>query len=155
LKARWLSQHGGVRRSIAVLNATTEFTPISYSPVDLAAVDFSKITVGQIALMFGVPAYLLGAPSGDSNTYANVESRFLEFKQLSLQQWIVSAEAVLTAQLPRATELRMEVDGLLRSDTKTRFDTYKIAIEQGIYTVDEVRALESRPPLAAAAEGIA
>jgi HK97 family phage portal protein len=148
LKARWLSQHGGVRRSIAVLNATTDFTPLTWSPVDLAAVDFSKITVGQIALMFGVPANLLGAPSGDSNTYANIESRMLEFKQLSLQQWIVSAEAVLTAQLPRATELRIEVDGLLRSDTKTRFDTYAIAVDKGILSVDEIRALESRPPMA-------
>jgi HK97 family phage portal protein len=147
LKARWLSQHGGVRRSIAVLNATTEFTPLTWSPVDLAAVDFSKITVAQIALMFGVPAYLLNAPTGDSSTYANVESRFLEFKQLSLQQWIVSTEAVLTAQLPRATELRVEVDGMLRSDTKTRFDTYKIALDEGILTVDEIRHLEQRPPL--------
>jgi HK97 family phage portal protein len=148
LKARWLSQHGGVRRSIAVLNSTTDFTPLTWSPVDLAAVDFSRITVAQIALMFGVPANLLGAPSGDSSTYANVESRMLEFKQLSLQQWIVSAEAVLTSQLPRSTEVRIEVDGLLRSDTKTRFDTYKIAVDEDILTVDEIRQLEQRPPLA-------
>ena len=29
LKAAWLAQHGNAKRSIAVLNATTDFTPIS------------------------------------------------------------------------------------------------------------------------------
>ena len=32
LKSTWLAQHGGTKRSIAVLNATTEFHPISISP---------------------------------------------------------------------------------------------------------------------------
>jgi HK97 family phage portal protein len=148
LKARWLSQHGGIRRSIAVLNATTEFVPIQFSPVDLAAVDFSKISLGQVALMFGVPGSLLGAPT-DNNTYANVESRMLEFKQLSLQQWIVAAETVLTAQLPRSTSVRMAFDQLLRADYKTRADTYKLALDPvtGWLSRDEVRAMEFRPPL--------
>jgi HK97 family phage portal protein len=146
LKARWLAQHGGERRSIAVLNATTEFHPLTWSPVDVAAVDFARISIGQIALMFGVPAYMLDAPT-DSSTYANVESRMTEFYELTLLPWIGRIEAVLDAQLPRGTEVRIEVDGLLRADTKTRYETYKMAIETGILTVDEARALESRPPL--------
>ena len=36
LKRSWLSAHGGDRRSIAVLNAVTSFTPLSISPVDAA-----------------------------------------------------------------------------------------------------------------------
>jgi HK97 family phage portal protein len=146
LKAKWIAAHGGGRRSIAVLNATTEFHPLTWSPVDLAAVDFSRISMGQVALIFGVPAYLLGAPT-DANTYANVENRMLELYQLTLLPWIGKIEAVLDAQLPRGTESRIEVDGLLRADVRTRFDTYKIATEQGILTVDEIRALEARPPL--------
>ena len=34
LKASWMKAHGNARRSIAVLNATTEFHPISLNPVD-------------------------------------------------------------------------------------------------------------------------
>jgi HK97 family phage portal protein len=146
LKTRWLSQHGNTRRSIAVLNATTEFHPLTWSPVDLAATEFARITLGQIALMFGVPAYLLGAPT-DSNTYANVENRMLELYQLTLLPWIGRAESVLDAQLARGTELRIEIDGLLRADTKTRMESYDIALRNGILTVDEVRALEARPPM--------
>jgi len=33
--------------------------------------------------------------------------------------------------------------GFLRADTKTRFESYKIAIESGFLTVPEVRQLEN------------
>jgi HK97 family phage portal protein len=145
LRAKWMSQHGRTKGSIAVLNSTTEFHPLTWSPVDLAAADFARISLGQIALIFGVPAYMLGAPS-DSSTYANVESRMIELYQHTLLPWMRRIEAVLDAQLPRGTELRIEIDGLLRADTKTRYETYDIALRNGILTLDEVRALESRGP---------
>ena len=65
LKQRWMTQHGG-RRSIAVLNSTTEFHPLTWSPVDTEAADFSRLTLSQIALMFGLPAGMLGGPTGDT-----------------------------------------------------------------------------------------
>lgn len=148
LKARWLSQHGGERRSIAVLNATTEFHPLTWSPMDVAAVDFAQITLTQIALMFGLPPGFLGGTTGDSLTYTTTELNMLQLYQLTLMPWIGRIEAVLDAQLPRGTETRVEVDGLLRSDTKTRYETYEIGIRIGAITEDEVRALENRPPVA-------
>lgn len=145
LKAKWLENHGG-RRSIAVLNATTEFHPLTWSPIDVGAADFARISLGQIALMFGLPAYLLGAPT-DSATYANVESRMTELYELTLLPWIRRVESVLDAQLPRGTEVKIAIDGLLRADSKTRFETYDIALRNGILTIDEVRELEGRPAL--------
>lgn len=149
LKARWMEQHGGRgKSSIAVLNATTEFHPLTWSPVDLAAADFARISIGQIAMMFGIPPYMLGAPT-DTATYANVESRMIEFYQQTLLPWLRRVEATLDAQFPRGTGLRIEIDGLLRADTKTRYESYAIALSNGFLTIDEVRAFENRPPLAA------
>lgn len=147
LKTRWMTQHGG-RRSIAVLNATTEFHPLTWSPVDTEAAEFSRLTLTQIALMFGLPPGMLGGPTGDSLTYSTNETRMLELYELTLLPWIARIEAVLAAQLPAGTKARVEVDGLLRADTKTRFETYAIGIPLGIITRDEARALENRPPLA-------
>jgi hypothetical protein len=56
---------------------------------------------------------------------------------------------VLNAQTPAGTKTRIEVDGLLRADTKTRYETYAIGIPLGIITRDEARALENRPALGA------
>ena len=90
---------------------------------------------------------MLGVP-GDSSTYANVESRMIEFKAFTLNPWQRRIESALDAQLPRGTSLKIRTDGLLRADTSTRYAAYKTALESGFMTVDEVRALENRAPLA-------
>ena len=106
-----MAQHGG-RRSIAVLNSTTEFHPLTWSPVDTDAADFARLTLSQIALMFGLPPGMLGGPTGDTLTYSTNEMRMLELYQLTLLPWIGRIEAVLNAQLPAGTKPRIEVDGL-------------------------------------------
>jgi HK97 family phage portal protein len=147
LKTRWMAQHGGDRRSIAVLNATTEFHPLTWSPVDTEAAEFARLTLSQIALMFGLPVSMLGGPSGNSLDYSTTELRMLELYQLTLLPWIARIEAVLDAQLPRRTDTRIEIEGLLRADFKTQMESFKIAREIGILTVDEIRELLNRPPL--------
>lgn len=146
LKSRWMTQHGGRQRSIAVLNATTEFHPLTWSPVDMAATDFARLGVADVALMFGMEPYMLGAAT-DSSTYANVEQRQTAFYQLTLLPWIKRAESVLDAQLPRGTGVTIEVDGILRADSATRANVEKVYLDAGVLTVDEVRALENRPPM--------
>lgn len=146
LKSRWMAQHGGRQRSIAVLNATTEFHPLTWSPVDMAAVDFARLSVASVALMFDMEPSMLGG-SGDSMTYANVEQRQSAFYQLTLLPWIKASEAVLDSQLPRGTGVTIEVDAILRADSRTRADVEKLYLDAGVLTVDEVRALENRPPM--------
>jgi HK97 family phage portal protein len=85
--------------------------------------------------------------SGDTSTYANVEGRYREFTTLTLLPWLRRIESTLDAQFPRGTELHIKTAGLERADTATRYNTYKIALESGIMTRDEVRALENLPPL--------
>jgi hypothetical protein len=40
----------------------------------------------------------------------------------------------------------MNVDALLRPDTKSRYDAHKVALDAGFLTVDEVREFENREP---------
>lgn len=147
LKARWMEQHGGSRRSIAVLNATTEFHPLTWSPVDTEAAAFATLTLGQIELMFGLPVSMLGGPAGKSLDYSTTELRMMELLQLTLLPWIGRVEAVLDAQLPRGTDSRIEVGGLLRADMKTQMETLEIGLRTGLITLDEGRELLNRPPL--------
>ena len=100
----------------------------------------------DVALAFGVPPYMLGAPS-DSSTYANVESRMIEFRTFTLLPWQRRIDRVLDAQFPRGTELKIRSDALLRADTATRYAAHKVALDAGFMTIDEVRQLEDRPPL--------
>ncbi|MET0767372.1 MAG: phage portal protein [Aeromicrobium sp.] len=146
LKATWLQQHGGAKRSIAVLNATTEFHPIALSPVDAQLSSSREWSLRDVAMAFGIPAYMLGVP-GDSSTYANVESRMVELVRFTLMPWIRRLEAELESQLARGTTVVVDTNGLLRADTAQRFAAYKSALDSGWLTADEVRALEGLAPM--------
>lgn len=146
LKAAWMAAHGNAKRSIAVLNSTTEFTPISISPVDAQMALAKEWSLRDVALAFGVPPYMLGLP-GDSSTYANVESRMIELRTFTLLPWVRRIESVLDSEFPRGTSVKIKSDALLRADTATRYSAYETAIRAGFMTVDEVRALEDRAPL--------
>jgi HK97 family phage portal protein len=146
LRGKWEAAHGDGQRGIAVLNSAVEFHPIAFSPVDAALIESGSFTISQIALAFGLEPYMLGVDTA-SNTYANIESRQQHFATFSLLPWARRIEAALSAEFPRGTDLRIDMRGLLRADTATRYASYQIALAGGWLTVDEVRALEDLGPL--------
>jgi HK97 family phage portal protein len=145
LKAKWLENHGN-KRSIAILNSTTDFQPLSISPVDAQLLQMSQMSINDIALAFGLDPYMLGG-SSDSNTYANVESRNIAFVQNTLLPWIRRIEETLNAETSRGTNVKINLSGLLRADTATRTQAYASGLDKGYLTINEVRAFEDLPPL--------
>ena len=97
--------------------------------------------------MIGLPAYYLGAPNS-SRTYSNVSEENLQLVRWTLLPWIQRIESKMTEYLPRGQVAKMNVDALLRPDTKSRYEAHEIALRAGFLTLDEVRELENREPLA-------
>jgi HK97 family phage portal protein len=148
LQDDWEAAHGGYRRRVAVLNATTEFHKLQLDPVALELAKMRDYSTLDIALVFGVPPYMLGLTAA-SDTYANVESRMIELAQFTLYPWARRAESTHDAELPAGTDMRINMAGLLRADTLTRYQAHKIAYDAEFLTTDEIRELEDRPPMAA------
>jgi HK97 family phage portal protein len=149
LKTRWMAAHGGSTRKIAVLNATTEFHPLQLDPKALQLVELMRLSAWEIALIYGIPPYKLAISMGYNNTYANIESASIDYVQDALLPWSRRIESAFDAVFPRGTSLKLNLDGLRRADTKTRFESYSIALTGGWMTTDEVRGLEDLPPLPA------
>ncbi len=147
LKQQWLRQYGGTKRTPAVLNESTKFQQLSDNAKDAQLLETRAFSLTEIANMIGVPAYYLGAPNA-SRTYSNVSEENLQLVRWSLMKWIQRIEASFTELLPRGQFAKMNVDALLRPDTKTRYETHKIALDGGFLTVDEVREFENREPIA-------
>jgi HK97 family phage portal protein len=147
LKERWMAAHGGTTRRIAVLNATTEFHPLQLDPQALQLVELLRLSAWEIALIYGIPPYKLAISMGYSNTYANIESASIDYVQDALLPWSRRLESAFDAVFPRGTTLKLNLDGLRRADTKTRYDAYAIALSNGFMTTDEVRTLEDLPPM--------
>lgn len=147
LKAKWMAAHGGDRRSIAILNSTTEFVPINLSPLD-AALDASKrLNIADVAFAFGLDPGTLGAGLNNSATYTNIRDAWENHRDFGLGPWIAAVQDTLSALLPGSQTVVVNLDGFANPSAAERYAAYTTALAAGILTLDEVRALEGLPPL--------
>lgn len=76
-----------------------------------------------------------------------IEQQTLGFLKYTLSNWIGIFEETWSAMLPEPQVARMNVAGLLRTDTAGRYAVYTQARNTGVMTIDEIRALEDMAPL--------
>jgi HK97 family phage portal protein len=147
IKAKWLQSQRD--RTIAVLNATTTFKPLSWNPEELQLVEARKFSLHELALIFGVPLSLLGVESG-SRTYSNIEQEGINLLKFSLGGHLARFEQTLSQHMARGTWAQANLDAILRADTLTRYQAHKIGLGgKPFLTVEEVRAIEDRGPMPA------
>lgn len=137
----------GAKNGVAVLGNGISYTPMYLNPKDAQFIEAQAWNVQQIARLFGVPAQmLLASVDGNSMTYTNMEQEQMAFVRYTLSQYIVEIESAMSFLAPRGTQVKVNVDSLLRSDTLTRYQAHQIALAAGWLTIDEVRAIEDLPP---------
>jgi HK97 family phage portal protein len=149
LQDRWDERFGpsGTRRGkIPVFTESVEPKTLGWSPTDAGIIEARRMSVDDVAMLFGVPAALLNVPS-NSLTYATTVHRRRELVDLALMPWITRIEQSMSSLYPRGTEVKFNVDAFLRADTAERYAAYTAALDGGWLTRDEVRALEDLPPL--------
>ncbi len=144
LKAGWLASQRD--RSIAVLNASTKFTPLSWNPEELQMVEARKFTLNELELIFGLPVGWLGGMNS-SRQYSNIEQDAVNLIKFSESGHLARFEQTLSLAFPRGTVVRANLDAVLRADTLTRYQAHQIGIAAGFLTLDEARELEHRAPL--------
>lgn len=146
LATRWDAKHGqSTMRRTAVLNATTDYQPLTWSPVDSTLTDVISANLNELANAFGVPGYMIGAP-GDNATYANLEGRRRDLVTFTYLPWSSRIEAVLDAQFGRGIGIKVALDGLQRGDASTRGPFLTSMVGAGIYPLAYAQALEDVPP---------
>jgi HK97 family phage portal protein len=108
-----------------------------------------KFTAAEIAgQMFLLDPSDLGIPvEGTSLTYANLEQRNARRLQVALLPWIVRIEAAISALLFNPRYMKFNVNGFLRGDLKTRFESYAIGIQNAFLEPNEAREFEDWSPL--------
>ena len=151
LKARWLAAFSGTRTP-AVLPRSITFEPLSFTPADMQYLEARKVGATEICWVFGVHPNMIGAPSGTSMTYQNLEATTTDFARLSLTPWSARIEQTLTKWTPRGQVVRFDYAGLLRGTTSERLAAYATGLDAGVYTLNEVRDLEHRPRYASWAD---
>jgi HK97 family phage portal protein len=147
LRSGWMAAHGGDRRSIAVLNATTDFQPLNLTPVDAALDSVKRLNLADLAFSFGLDPMTLGAGLQNSATYTNLRDAWANHRDFGLAPWTAAVEGTLSALMPGTQSVRVNLDGFANPTAAERFSAWEIALRARIVTVDEVRAAEGLPPL--------
>lgn len=144
MKAGWLEAQRA--RTVAAVNATTEFEPLSWNPDELQLVEARKLSLQDQALIYGVPLSFLGVETSN-RTYRNDESEGISLLKFYLGGHIARIEAALSACFPPGVRVVADLDFVMRSDTLARYQAYAIGLADGHLTLAEVREMENRPPL--------
>jgi HK97 family phage portal protein len=129
-----------------------KYQAISIPPEESQFIDTMRLNTQQIARIYAIPPELIGADSGNSMTYSNIEARDVSLLKYSVQPWLGRLERAMNTLVPRGQYVKFNAAALLRTDTLNRYQSYAIGLDKGFLTVDEVRDLEDRRPLPASAE---
>lgn len=134
--------------NIKVTGKGVKYEPIVLNPRDAQFIESRNFNTLEIARLFGIPATLmLTSTEGSSMTYSNIEQDWIGFVRFTLTKYLRKIEEALTTFTPRGQTVRFQISALLRSDTLTRYQAHQIALSAGFMTLNEVRAIESLPPL--------
>jgi HK97 family phage portal protein len=132
---------------LMVLEGGMKFEGISLSPQDIELLSSRKFQIAEICRWYGVPSVMVNDANGTSVWGSGIEQVMQGFYKMTLRPILEKIEASILVNLLSPSERsRMEVefdfDALLRADSKSRFDSYRIAIASGVMTPNEARAAE-------------
>lgn len=146
---------GSIRAGVPmVLDKGLKWTQLSVNPHDAQMLESRKYSGEQVCRIFGVPPAMVGFGDKASNWGTGKEVDILGFQKFTLRKRLKRVEQSVLKQLVPLAERRAQglsiefnLEGLLRGDTESRYNSYERAIRMGIMTRNEARALENRPPI--------
>jgi len=145
IKKRWHEQMSNPA-DIAVLGNNLEFKKTYLTPVDLEFIEQRKFSVLDICRIFGVPPHKVAEMS--AATFSNIEQQAIESVGDCIQPIVKCIEDKFNLALvdTEAGEfLEFNIDGLLRGDTKSRYEAYAIARSSEWMSSNEIRRKENMP----------
>jgi len=135
---------------VSLLPIGYQYQPLSLKLTDAQFLENTELTIRQIAAAFGVKMHQLNELT--RATHTNVEHQQREFYIDTLMDILTGYEQELSYKLFTEQELedgyyiKFNVNAILRADPKTRYEGYRVAIQSGFLTPNEVRALEELEP---------
>lgn len=144
LQETWTIQNNRRRRP-AVLTNGIKWKSVQTSAADAEMNETRAEQIAQIARIFRVPAYMIGA-RGDSQTYQNNESAGMHFVTYTLLPWLRRIEVAMSSLMPRPQRVAFDTSYFLRADTINRYRAHQVGIMSGFITPNEARQVENLEP---------
>lgn len=151
MRLSWEAAHRGLSNAhrVAVLEEGVEWQQIGIPPEDAQWLDTRTFQVQEIARIFRMPPHKIGELS--RATFSNIESQAIQYVTDTLRPWLVRWEQQINKDLVAPGDkgrifAEHLMDALLRGETLARFQSYQLAMQNGVYSANEVREFENANP---------
>jgi HK97 family phage portal protein len=132
---------------IPILENGAEMKAIGMKPENMEFLNSKKFHISEVARWFGVPPHKLADLERSTNN--NIEHQAIEMVTDTVQFWTIRIEqefnrkVFTNEEMNKGYYVKLNLNGLLRGDIKTRSEYYKAATGGRPWmTPDEVRLLE-------------
>lgn len=157
LRAQLEKLHRGPRKAnrLAIFGGGLKPEKMSVPPEDAQFLESRRFQILEVCRWFRVPPHMLAEL--ERATYSNVEQMQIEFVTHCLLPWARRFEAEANLKLLGRNQrgrltVRLNLDGLLRGDIKTRYEAYSIGRQNGWLSANDVRRLENMNPVGGGAD---
>lgn len=142
------------RRNVLIMPTGHELKPVGIDPQKSQMEEARRFQVEEIARVFDIPPVFLQDLT--HGTFSNTEQQDLHFVKHTLRQWLKAWEDEMNLKLfaprNRTKFVEFNLDALMRGDFKTRFEAYGTAVQNGLNTPNEIRAMENWPKMGGEAD---
>jgi HK97 family phage portal protein len=127
----------------AVLSGGVKAIPLQLNPQEMALPEQTGYNEARMAVLLGVPPFLLGLPTNDSMTYSNVSQVFDFHDRRYLKTAATRVMAALSGwALPRGQSVELNRDEYSRPALLERATAYEKLVTVGALSSAEIRVME-------------
>lgn len=144
---------GGEKEGRAlILEEDMKYLQVSLSSVDAQWIESRRFTRTDIAMFFGVPPHMIGDVDKTTSFGTGIDSQTQGFVTFSAEDWLTIWEETIRRDLIGVDRpevyARFNRAALVRGDIRARWDSYVKALQWGVLSPNEIRALEDLNPRA-------
>jgi HK97 family phage portal protein len=141
-------QGGESEGKALILEEGMDTQQLSMTAEDAQWIEGRKFSRTDIAMFFGVPPHMIGDTEKSTSWGSGIEQQSIGFVTYTLEDHLTTWEETINRDLIREDDVyaRFNRRALVRGDIKTRTDHYVKMMQWGVYSPNEVRALEDENP---------
>ena len=137
-------------KNIAVVDQNVTYKQTGISQADMQWLEAQRFNVQQIAAIYKMPLHKIN--DLENATYTNIEHQSIDYVKNTLQPWVTKIEQELNYKLFTPTQVKegyyvkFNMDSELRGDSLARARVNQINVNNGMKTINEIRALNEDSP---------
>jgi HK97 family phage portal protein len=152
IRAQFADLQTGDGDPLKVLEAGMTYQQISMNPKDVQLLESRHFQVEDLCRFFGVPSVLVNHTGATTTLGSGIDQIIQGFYKFTLRPYLERYEAsirnnLLPIEERHTVDVEFDFYALLRGDDERRYTAQAKAVQGGLRTPDEVRALDGYGPM--------